>query len=117
MILGQHVMPPSSGEISYRPGTTQAAADSLEVRLLGRGAHGSMPESSVDRVVMAASTVLRLQRKAPLSFADPHPCRHKERPALRGKGYSAVRLPRPGEQNAATFSSSARRPTRRGPVR
>ena len=61
VILGQHVMPGSSGAVSYRPGTTQAAADSLEVRLFGRGAHGSMPESSIDPVVMAASTVLRLQ--------------------------------------------------------
>jgi amidohydrolase len=61
VILGQHVMPGSSGEVRYRPGTTQAAADSLEVRLFGRGAHGSMPESSVDPVVMAASTVMRLQ--------------------------------------------------------
>jgi amidohydrolase len=61
VILGQHVMPGPSGEISYRTGTTQAAADSLEVRLFGRGAHGSMPESSVDPVVMAAATVLRLQ--------------------------------------------------------
>ena len=61
VILGQHVMPAPAGPISYRPGTTQAAADSLEVRLFGRGAHGSMPESSVDPVVMAAATVLRLQ--------------------------------------------------------
>jgi hippurate hydrolase len=61
VILGQHVMPAPSGEIGLRPGTTQAAADSLEVRLFGRGAHGSMPESSVDPVVMAAATVLRLQ--------------------------------------------------------
>jgi len=61
VILGQHVMPAPAGEIGYRPGTTQAAADSLEVRLFGRGAHGSMPESSVDPVVMAAATVLRLQ--------------------------------------------------------
>jgi amidohydrolase len=61
VILGQHVMPTPAGEISYRMGTTQAAADSLEVRLFGRGAHGSMPESSVDPVVMAAATVLRLQ--------------------------------------------------------
>ncbi|MGH2867794.1 MAG: M20 family metallopeptidase [Solirubrobacteraceae bacterium] len=61
VILGQHVMPSSSGMVSYRPGTTQAAADSLEVQLFGRGAHGSMPESSVDPVVMAAATVLRLQ--------------------------------------------------------
>jgi hippurate hydrolase len=61
VILGQHVMPAPSGQVSYRQGTTQAAADSLEVRLFGRGAHGSMPESSVDPVVMAAATVLRLQ--------------------------------------------------------
>jgi hippurate hydrolase len=61
VILGQHVMPGPAGTIGYRPGTTQAAADSLEVRLFGRGAHGSMPESSVDPVVMAAATVLRLQ--------------------------------------------------------
>ena len=61
VILGQHVMPGPAGAISYRPGTTQAAADSLDVRLFGRGAHGSMPESSVDPVVMAAATVLRLQ--------------------------------------------------------
>jgi hippurate hydrolase len=61
VILGQHVMPGPAGVIRYRAGTTQAAADSLEVRLFGRGAHGSMPESSVDPVVMAAATVLRLQ--------------------------------------------------------
>jgi amidohydrolase len=61
VILGQHVMPGLAGQIGYRPGTTQAAADSLEVRLFGRGAHGSMPESSVDPVVMAAATVMRLQ--------------------------------------------------------
>lgn len=60
-ILGQHVMPGTAGQIGYRPGTTQAAADSLQVRLFGRGAHGSMPESSVDPVVMAAATVMRLQ--------------------------------------------------------
>jgi amidohydrolase len=61
VILGQHVMPAPAGDLYLRPGTTQAAADSLEVRLFGRGAHGSMPESSVDPVVMAAATVLRLQ--------------------------------------------------------
>ena len=61
VILGQHVMPGPAGQIGYRSGTTQAAADSLDVALFGRGAHGSMPESSVDPVVMAAATVLRLQ--------------------------------------------------------
>ena len=61
VIFGQHVMPGEAGQIRYRTGTTQAAADSLQVRLFGRGAHGSMPESSVDPVVMAAATVMRLQ--------------------------------------------------------
>ena len=61
VILGQHVMPGPAGTISYRSGITQAAADSLQIRLYGRGAHGSMPEASVDPVVMAAATVLRLQ--------------------------------------------------------
>lgn len=61
VIFGQHVMPAPAGHIGLRAGTTQAAADSLEVRMFGRGAHGSMPESSVDPVVMAAATVPRLQ--------------------------------------------------------
>ena len=38
-----------------------AAADSLQIRLSGRGAHGSMPQASIDPVVMAASVVMRLQ--------------------------------------------------------
>jgi amidohydrolase len=61
VVFGQHVMPAPAGMVGYRPGPTQAAADSLRIRLFGRGAHGSMPEASVDPVVMAASTVLRLQ--------------------------------------------------------
>ena len=61
VVLGQHVLPPPAGTVSYRPGTTQAASDSLEIRMFGRGGHGSMPEATVDPVVMAASTVMRLQ--------------------------------------------------------
>ena len=61
VVLGQHVMAGPAGVVSYRPGTTQAASDSLEIRMFGRGGHGSMPESTVDPVVMAASTVMRLQ--------------------------------------------------------
>ena len=64
VIFGQHVMPAPPGESATAPGTTQAAADSLEVRLFGRGAHGSMPESSVDPVVMAAATVCACRRSS-----------------------------------------------------
>ena len=61
VILGQHVMVGSSGVVSYRSGVVTSAGDSLEIRMFGRGAHGSMPQSSIDPVVMAAATVLRLQ--------------------------------------------------------
>jgi hippurate hydrolase len=61
IVLAQHVSPQPVGTISYHCGTLAAAADSLRVRLFGRGAHGAMPELSVDTVVMAASIVMRLQ--------------------------------------------------------
>lgn len=61
VILGQHVMVGSSGVISTRWGAITSAGDSFEIRMFGRGAHGSMPQSSIDPVVMAAATVLRLQ--------------------------------------------------------
>jgi amidohydrolase len=59
--LGQHLMPLSAGQIGYHSGTMLSAGDSWEVTLFGRGAHGSMPEKSIDPVVMAAATVMRLQ--------------------------------------------------------
>jgi hippurate hydrolase len=61
VILGQHVMKGPAGTIGWRAGVVTSAGDSLQVRLFGRGAHGSMPEASVDPVVMAAATVMRLQ--------------------------------------------------------
>src|SRR5947199_6131808 len=61
VVLGQHVMVGPSGTVAARAGAITSAADSLQIRLFGRGAHGSMPQASIDPVVMAASTVLRLQ--------------------------------------------------------
>jgi amidohydrolase len=61
VVLGQHVMVGSSGVLSSRPGVITSAGDSLQIRMFGRGAHGSMPQASIDPVVMAAATVLRLQ--------------------------------------------------------
>src|SRR4051794_2739852 len=61
VVLGQHVMVGSSGVLSSRAGVVTSAGDSLQIRLFGRGAHGSMPQASIDPVVMAAATVLRLQ--------------------------------------------------------
>src|SRR4051812_23294858 len=60
-VLGQHVMVGPAGAIGGRTGVITSAADSLQIRLFGRGAHGSMPQAAIDPVVMAAATVLRLQ--------------------------------------------------------
>ena len=61
VVLGQHVAPMPAGFFGLRSGPAFAAADALRVVLHGRGAHGSRPETSVDPVLMAAATVLRLQ--------------------------------------------------------
>ena len=61
VVLGQHVMVGSAGTLGGRAGVITSAADSLQIRMFGRGAHGSMPQASIDPVVMAAATVLRLQ--------------------------------------------------------
>jgi amidohydrolase len=61
VVLGQHVMVGPSGTIGGRTGIITSAANSLQIRMFGRGAHGSMPQASIDPVVMAASTVMRLQ--------------------------------------------------------
>jgi hippurate hydrolase len=61
VVLGQHVMVGPAGTMAGRTGAITSAADSLQIRLFGRGAHGSMPQASIDPVVMAAATVMRLQ--------------------------------------------------------
>jgi hippurate hydrolase len=61
VILGQHVMVGEAGTVSYRSGVILSAGDSMKVRLFGRGSHGSQPQTSIDPVIMAASTTMRLQ--------------------------------------------------------
>ncbi|WP_406508947.1 amidohydrolase [Streptomyces sp. NBC_00212] len=61
VVLGQHVGPFPAGLVGAHAGPAFAATDGLKVVMYGKGAHGSRPETSVDPVVMAASTVLRLQ--------------------------------------------------------
>src|SRR5690242_13784872 len=61
VVLGQHVMVGPAGIVAGSAGPITSAADSLQIRVFGRGAHGSMPQASIDPVVMAASIVMRLQ--------------------------------------------------------
>src|SRR3954467_3359752 len=59
--LAQHVLPLRAGVVGTHPGATLSAADSMRITVHGRGAHGSMPQAAVDRVVLAAMIVVRLQ--------------------------------------------------------
>ena len=59
--FAQHVLPPPAGLVGTRPGPTLSAADSMRVTVHGRGGHGSMPQATVDPVVLAAMIVVRLQ--------------------------------------------------------
>ena len=61
VVLGQHVAPMPAGVVGLRSGPSFAAADTLRITLHGRGGHGSRPEVTVDPVVLAAATVMRLQ--------------------------------------------------------
>src|SRR5690348_16261163 len=61
VVLGQHVMVGPAGAVGGHTGVVTSAGDSLRIWLFGRAAHGSMPQASIDPVVMAAATVLRLQ--------------------------------------------------------
>jgi hippurate hydrolase len=61
VVLGQHVAPAPAGTLGAHAGPAFAATDDVLVTLHGEGGHGSRPESTVDPVVMAAATVMRLQ--------------------------------------------------------
>ncbi len=61
IILGQHVMVGEAGTVSHRSGPILSAGDSLKIKIFGRGGHGSQPQTSIDPVIMAAATTMRLQ--------------------------------------------------------
>ncbi|EER27951.1 hypothetical protein D8B26_005928 [Coccidioides posadasii str. Silveira] len=61
VLLGQHILPQRAGRFGMRSGTVMAASDCLKVTFTGRGGHASMPHRTIDPIVMAASTVVRLQ--------------------------------------------------------
>jgi amidohydrolase len=61
VVLGQHVMCMRAGSVGSKRGTIMAGADSLRVKLKGKGCHGSSPQRGIDPAVLAAHTVVRLQ--------------------------------------------------------
>lgn len=61
IVLAQHVMRMRAGSVNLRPGRLLTAADVFDVRIFGRGGHGSAPQATIDPIVIGASVVLRLQ--------------------------------------------------------
>ncbi|OMH23978.1 amidohydrolase [Tersicoccus phoenicis] len=59
--FAQHVLAFPAGRVSPHPGPFLSSADSMRITVHGRGAHGSMPQLSVDPVVLASAIVMRLQ--------------------------------------------------------
>jgi len=71
--LGQHVLVFPAGQVATRPGAVLSAADSMRITVFGRGAHGSMPQASVDPVVLASMIVIRLQMVVSREIAPTEP--------------------------------------------
>ena len=61
IVLGQHVYPIRAGSVSILNGAMLTAASSLNVRIFGKGGHGSEPQSCIDPIMIAAYVLVRLQ--------------------------------------------------------
>jgi len=59
--LAQHVLRGVAGTAGTHSGPFLSVADSIKITVYGRGGHGSMPQNTIDPVVLAAMIVIRLQ--------------------------------------------------------
>ena len=59
--LAQHVLAFPAGTVGTHTGPFLSTAASMRITVHGRGSHGSMPQLSIDPVVLAAMIVVRLQ--------------------------------------------------------
>lgn len=50
------------GTVCVRPGVTTASVDTLNLEIIGRGGHGAKPDQTIDPIVVAAETILSLQK-------------------------------------------------------
>ncbi|MGA9154162.1 MAG: amidohydrolase [Candidatus Nitrosopolaris sp.] len=59
--LGQHVLPLAAGTVGHNSGVIMSASINVDVKLIGKGGHGSLPQVAIDPVVMASSLIMKLQ--------------------------------------------------------
>jgi hippurate hydrolase len=70
-VFGMHNWPGlPAGQFAVRPGPMMAASDLFEVTVRGKGAHGAMPHTGVDPVVVAAQIVAGFQT---IASRNAHP--------------------------------------------
>jgi hippurate hydrolase len=50
-----------AGQVGITPGVYNTTADSLHITIYGKGGHGSMPNTTIDPIVIAARTIVALQ--------------------------------------------------------
>jgi hippurate hydrolase len=60
--VGLHSSPDiPAGKVGFGKGFTMARAESIDIKVFGRGAHGASPHKSIDPVVLASLMVMDLQ--------------------------------------------------------
>ena len=61
-VFGLHISGDEDSRVfSFRDGAVMAAPDRFEIRVVGRGGHGSAPHQTIDPVYVAAQVILSLQ--------------------------------------------------------
>ena len=53
--------PLAAGMVGHNSGVIMSASININIKLFGKGGHGSLPQVAVDPVVMASSLVMKLQ--------------------------------------------------------
>ena len=73
-IFGLHAFPSiESGTIGLRRGALTAAADDLEIIILGESGHGARPHQAVDAIWIAAQVITQLQQAISRTINPLHP--------------------------------------------
>lgn len=61
MLLAQHIVPRRAGVLRLRSGPSLSGSDTWQVRVYGRGGHGSSPHRCIDPILLGAHTLVRIQ--------------------------------------------------------
>ena len=62
-IIGQHVYPLlPAGSVGFKAGKFMASADEIEMKIIGSGGHGAIPNRSIDPIAISSQIVTALQQ-------------------------------------------------------